>query len=86
MEIVEGKGTIFGINVGHPIVTNGNSVALLFSAMRGGDAALPKIIWDFLFISSLITAPRLAYLSFYQNATDKIVTDEFLPTTLVVRV
>jgi len=27
VEIVEGEGQIFGINVGHPIVTNGDFVA-----------------------------------------------------------
>jgi len=43
VEIVKGKGAVLGVNVGHPIVTNGDS------AMRGGDAALPKLLWDFLF-------------------------------------
>ena len=48
VEIVEGKGAVSAVNVGHPIVTNGDLVALLFSAVRGGDAALPKLLWDFL--------------------------------------
>jgi len=33
---------VLGVNVRHPIVTNGDCVSLLFSAMRDGDAALPK--------------------------------------------
>ena len=37
------KGAVFGVNVGHPIVTNG------ILCVRGGDAALPKLLWDFLF-------------------------------------
>jgi len=40
--IVEG-GAVSGKNVEHPIVTNG------ILCMRGGDAALPKLHWDFLF-------------------------------------
>jgi len=27
VEIVEGKGSVLGVNVGHPIVTNGDFVA-----------------------------------------------------------
>jgi len=38
--------------VGHPIVTNGEFVVYLFSAVRGGDEALPKLLWDFLFLLS----------------------------------
>jgi len=41
VEIVEGKGHFWGI----PFVED------LCSAMRGGDAALPKLRWDFLFSS-----------------------------------
>ena len=44
------EGVVLGVNVGHPIVTNGNFVAYLFSAVRGGDAAVPKLLWDFLFM------------------------------------
>jgi len=43
VEIVEGEGTVLGVNVG-PIVTNGNFVAYLFYAMRGGDAVLPNLV------------------------------------------
>ena len=39
----------FGVNVGHPI-TSGDFVAYLFPAMRGGDTALPKLLWHFLFL------------------------------------
>ena len=41
---------VLGVNVGHPIVTNGILVAWLLSAVRGGDAALPKLLCDFLLI------------------------------------
>ena len=34
VEIVEGKGAVLGVNVGHPIATSGDSVAQLFSAVR----------------------------------------------------
>jgi len=27
IEIVKGEGAVFGVNVGHPILTNGNFVA-----------------------------------------------------------
>ena len=37
----------FEVNVGHPIVTNGNFVAQLFSAFMGGDAAFPSLLWAF---------------------------------------
>ena len=50
VEIVEGKGAVLGVNVGHPIVINWDFVALVFSAVKGGDAALPKLFWGFLFI------------------------------------
>ena len=43
------SGTILTVNVGHPIVTHGDFVAWLFSAVRGGDKALPKLLWNFLF-------------------------------------
>jgi len=42
VEIVEGEVAVWG-NVGHPTVTNG------ILHVRGGDAALPKILCDFLF-------------------------------------
>ena len=44
---------VLGVNVGHPIVANGDFVAQLFSAVRSGDAALPKLLWDFLLLFSL---------------------------------
>jgi len=44
---VAGEGAVWGVNVGHPIVTNGDFVAELFSAVKGGDAALLKLLWDF---------------------------------------
>jgi len=44
------EGAVLGVNVGHPIVINGDFVAYLLSAMMGGNAALPKLFWDFLFI------------------------------------
>ena len=44
VEIVEGKGSFEG-----KCVTNGDFVALLFSAVRRGDADLLKLLWDFLF-------------------------------------
>ena len=42
MEIVEGEGTFLDVNVGHPIVTNG------ILCVTVGDAALPKLLRDFL--------------------------------------
>jgi len=39
---------VLGINVvGHPIATNG-TMWRSYSLPRGGDAALPKLLWDFL--------------------------------------
>jgi len=35
--------------VGHPIVTN------VILCVRGGDAALPKLLWDFFLPLSLVT-------------------------------
>jgi len=46
MKIVKGEGAILRVNVGHPIVTDGDFVASLFSTIRGGDEAFPKLIWD----------------------------------------
>jgi len=46
-----GRGSL-GVNVGHPIVTNGDLVAWvysIFSAMGVGDATIPKLLSDFLF-------------------------------------
>jgi len=40
--IVEGEGAVLGVNVGHSIVTNG------ILCVRGGDAAPPKLLRDFL--------------------------------------
>jgi len=42
VEIIEGEGALLGVNVGHPVVTNWDIVANLFSA------ALPKLLWDLL--------------------------------------
>ena len=53
VEIGEGEGVVLRVNVGHTIVTNGDFVAWLFLAVRGGDAARPKLLWDFLFIFEL---------------------------------
>ena len=50
MEIVGREGVVLWVNVGHPIVTNGDFVAQLFSAARGGNVALPKLHLDFLFL------------------------------------
>jgi len=36
------EGGVLVLNVGHPIVTNG------ILSVRRGDAALPKLLWDFL--------------------------------------
>jgi len=44
------EGAILGVNVGLFIVTSGDFVASVFSAMRGGDTGLPKLLWDFLFL------------------------------------
>jgi len=40
------EGEILGVNVGNPIVTNGDFVAYLFSAVMCSDAALPKLLCD----------------------------------------
>ena len=37
------EGAVLVVNVGHPIVTNE------ILCVRGGDAALPRLLWDFLF-------------------------------------
>jgi len=39
-----------GVSVKDPIVTKGEFVSLFFSAVSGGDAALPKLLWDFLLL------------------------------------
>jgi len=49
VEIVEEEWDSFGGKCGHPIVTDGDFVAQLFSVVRSGDAALPKLLWGFLF-------------------------------------
>jgi len=43
VEIVEGRGAVLVVNVGHPIVTNG------ILCVRGSYAALYKLLWNFLF-------------------------------------
>ena len=35
----------FGANVGHPFVTSG------ILCVKAGDASLPKLLWDFLFLT-----------------------------------
>jgi len=57
VEIVEGEWAVLWVNVGHPIVTNGNVVAYFFSEVRGGDAALP--ITSGFFCFELIDVMRL---------------------------
>jgi len=54
VEIVEADGAVSGVNVGHPVVTKG----ILY--VRGGDAALPKLLWNFLF--SFVTVYTVAKL------------------------
>ena len=44
VEIVEWEGAVLGVNVGHSIATNG------ILSVKGGDAALPKLLWDFLLL------------------------------------
>ena len=44
IKIVEGQWADLGVNLGHPIATDG-----IFS-MRGGDAAHPKLLWEFLLV------------------------------------
>jgi len=48
VEITKRKRAIIGVNVRYVIVTIGDFVALLLSAVKGGDAALLKLLWDFL--------------------------------------
>ena len=42
VEIVDREGTVLVVNVRHPILTNG------ILCVRGGDGALPKLLWDIL--------------------------------------
>jgi len=42
VEIVKGEGAVLRVNVGHLIVTN------RILCVKGGNAALPKLLWDFL--------------------------------------
>jgi len=44
VEVVEGEGALLVVIVGHPVVTNG------ILCVRGGDTALPKLLWDFLLV------------------------------------
>ena len=55
VEIVEGRRAVLGVNAWHPVVTNGDFAAWLLSAVRGGDAVLPKLHWDFLLIITVYT-------------------------------
>ena len=45
--IVKGEGAVLGVNVGHPIVTNGDCGVVIL-CREGGDAVFPKLLWDFL--------------------------------------
>jgi len=54
LENVEAEEAVLWVNMGHPIVTNRDFVAYLFSAVGGGNAALPKLLWDFLLFMSLV--------------------------------
>jgi len=42
------EGANLGVNVEHPIVTNG------ILCVRGGDTALPRLLWDFLFFFGIL--------------------------------
>jgi len=53
--IVEGMGQFSGLNVGHPTVTNG------ILCVGGGDAALPELLRDFLFVLSSLRQTTLAF-------------------------
>jgi len=48
VEIVK-EGAVLGVNVGHPIVTNG-TLWCSYSAVMSCNAALPKLLRDFLLI------------------------------------
>jgi len=48
VEIVEGEEAVLGVNVGHPIVTNGD-FGVVILCLKGGDETFPKLLWDFLF-------------------------------------
>jgi len=58
-----GRGSfeLLGVNVGHPIVTNGDFVEL-FSVVRGCDAALPKLLWNFLLSIDVIIVVSNVYM------------------------
>jgi len=47
VEIVDRKVAASGVNVWPPVVANG------ILCVRGGDAALPKLLWDFLLAITL---------------------------------
>ena len=55
------EGAVLGVYVRHPTITNGDFVASLFSAVRGGDVAFPKFLWDFL-LSNYFLAILQVYL------------------------
>jgi len=55
--IVEWEGADLRVNVGYPIV------AQLFSAVKGGHAALPKLLWDFLFLVRYALYDRIHAIS-----------------------
>ena len=49
VDVIEGEEAVKGVNVEHANVTNGDFDAKLFSAVRGGHAAVPELLWDFSF-------------------------------------
>jgi len=59
---------VLGVNVGHPTVTNG------IFYVRGGDAALPKLLWDFLYRLTLSDWSRLAMLGALQHTIKRVMT------------
>ena len=49
------EGAVLGVNVHRTSHCNQRELCGVFSAVRGGDAALPKLLWDFLLLSSTST-------------------------------
>jgi len=47
---------------------------VLFSAVRGGDVALPKLLWDFLLIVFYVITGNITYLILQPNGTNCYVT------------
>jgi len=67
VEIVEGVGTVLGVNVGHPIVTNGDCGVVIL-CVKGGDADLPKFLWNFLFSLGLRGLRNPSFVGSYSVA------------------